>query len=110
LLSHSSLFFSVPPPSASLSDELVRVTSLSQSHSAALARIPTLESQLTAATRRLDAALQVIGEKEDELEELRGDMSSAKQSFKEQIQQLADELLQLKRQNGTAAPAAAKQA
>ena len=86
--------------SASLSDELVRLTSACQRDAAAVARSVQLESALSASTRRLEAALQIIGEKEDELEDLRADLAQAKQMFKTQIQQLADELTASKRNNG----------
>jgi chromosome segregation ATPase len=89
---------------AQLGDEVVRLTARHQSDAAALARVPELESSLSAAHKRLDAALAVIGEKmasererEVELEETRQDFAEAKQVFREQIQQLTQEIEQLKR-------------
>ena len=82
--------------SASLSDELVRLTSAVNRDAALLARLPELEAQLCAMSRRHDAALQVIGEKEEELQELRADWMEAKQMFGMQIQQLCDQITHFK--------------
>lgn len=83
--------------SASLSNELVRLTSSLHRDAAALSRLPQLEAQLAAVSRRHDAAMQVIGEKEEELQECRQDLQEAKDMFKEQIQALCGQIETLKK-------------
>lgn len=58
--------------------------------------IPQLESQLLSTTRRHDAACLIIGEKEDELEELRGETQQIKRMFQTQIDELCTKLAELK--------------
>ena len=84
-------------PPASLSNELVRLTSALHRDAAAVARLPQLEAQLASMSRRHDAAMQVIGEKEEELQECRQDLQEAKDMFKEQIQSLCGQIETLKK-------------
>ena len=83
---------------ASIADELVLLTSQLNAASLNMARIPQLESQLAAMTRRHDAACLIIGEKEEELEDLRGDLAQAKQMFQTQITQLCTQIEEMKKQ------------
>jgi prefoldin subunit 5 len=70
---------------------------------ALVARVPQLEAQLAAIERRHDAAIQIISDKEEELDELRNDMQQAKEMFRGQIVDLCEQIQTLKRANGTTA-------
>ena len=59
-------------------------------------KIPALEAQLKTITLRHAAAEQLIGEKEDELEDLRTDLQHVKQMFRQQVGDLLDEIAKLK--------------
>ena len=68
-----------------------------------LSRLPQLESQLLAMTRRHDAACLIIGEKEEELEDLRQDVQSVKSMFQGQIDTLCTTVAELKKKQAPAA-------
>jgi hypothetical protein len=59
-------------------------------------RVPQLENQLKTTSMRLDAAEQLIGEKEEELADLRQDLGHVKEMFRRQISDLLDEIGKMK--------------
>jgi CII-binding regulator of phage lambda lysogenization HflD len=76
-------------PAASLSEELVHLTSQLNSASTSAARLAAVDSALTAMTRRHDAACLIIAELNEEIEEIKEDAQQAKEVFKEQLTLIA---------------------
>jgi chromosome segregation ATPase len=83
---------------SSLSDELVLLTSQLNAASIGLARLPPLEAQLASLTQRYDAAVLLLGEKEETIDDLQQDVAEMKSVFQSQVEQLTTTIQELKKQ------------
>ena len=73
---------------------------------AAAERAPVLEAEVQEARRRLDVALEVLGERQDQIEALEEDVRDMKAIFHEQLSIAADQLVAARSATGTGAAAA----
>lgn len=83
-----------------LSDQLVSLRSENGELRSRADLVPQLEEQLHHISLRHEVALEVIGEKEDELLRMKDEAVQAKEAFRKQSENLIDELNRLKRQTG----------
>jgi len=82
-----------------LSDELVKVTMELEELQNAATRVPSLEQELTLLKDRHRAALEMLGEKTEEVQELRADILDVKEAYRDQINELLAQLEKLRRAN-----------
>ncbi|KAG0204082.1 hypothetical protein BGX33_008703 [Mortierella sp. NVP41] len=82
-----------------LSDELVKVTMELEELQSAAARVSGLEQELTLLKDRHRAALEMLGEKTEEVQELRADILDVKEAYRDQINELLAQLEKLRRAN-----------
>lgn len=80
----------------SLSDQLVEMKTASRRFSIESKKIPELESKILELTVRHEAALEVIGQKEEEVSELRADLQDVKDMFRLQVSELVDQIESLR--------------
>ncbi|KAG6489853.1 hypothetical protein ZIOFF_051134 [Zingiber officinale] len=74
----------------SLAEELVKMTEQCEKLRAEAATLPGLRAELEALRRRHSAALELMGERDEELEELRADIIDLKEMYREQVDLLVD--------------------
>ncbi len=60
-------------------------------------KVSEIDRKLKELTIRHDAALELIGSKEEELLELRADISDMKQVYRDQVSELMDQIDQLRK-------------
>ncbi|KAF9575360.1 TATA element modulatory factor 1 [Mortierella alpina] len=82
-----------------LSDELVRVTVELEDLQKAASRVPGLEQELGLLKERHRAALEMLGERTEEVQELKADLSDVKEAYRDQINDLLAQLEILRRTN-----------
>ncbi|XP_042417234.1 golgin candidate 5-like isoform X1 [Zingiber officinale] len=82
----------------SLAEELVKMTEQCEKLRAEAATLPGLRAELEALRRRHSAALELMGERDEELEELRADIIDLKEMYREQVDLLVDRLQTVKAQ------------
>ncbi|CAO3573416.1 unnamed protein product [Mortierella alpina] len=82
-----------------LSDELVRVTVELEDLQKAASRVPGLEQELGLLRERHRAALEMLGERTEEVQELKADLSDVKEAYRDQINDLLAQLERLRRTN-----------
>ncbi|KAF9116319.1 hypothetical protein BGW39_002771 [Mortierella sp. 14UC] len=82
-----------------LSDELVKVTMELEALQGAAVKVPSLEQELTLLKDRHRAALEMLGEKTEEVQELRADIVDVKEAYRDQINDLLSQLENLRRAN-----------
>src|SRR5690348_7965519 len=82
-----------------LSDELVKVTMELEELQGAAAKVPNLEQELTLLKDRHRAALEMLGEKTEEVQELRADILDVKEAYRDQINELLAQLEKLRKAN-----------
>ncbi|KAF9170951.1 hypothetical protein BGX21_000056 [Mortierella sp. AD011] len=82
-----------------LSDELVRVTVELEELQTQTSRAPNLEQELTLLQERHKAALEMLGERTEEVQELKADLADVKEAFRDQIGELLSQLDQSRRAN-----------
>ncbi|KAK3838569.1 MAG: hypothetical protein JOS17DRAFT_296986 [Linnemannia elongata] len=82
-----------------LSDELVKVTMELEELQDAAAKVPNLEQELTLLKDRHRAALEMLGEKTEEVQELRADILDVKEAYRDQINELLAQLEKLRKAN-----------
>ncbi|KAG0198784.1 TATA element modulatory factor 1 [Mortierella sp. GBA30] len=82
-----------------LSDELVRVTMELEELQIAATRVPGLEQELSLLRERHRAALEMLGERTEEVQELKADLSDVKEAYRDQINELLAQLENLRRTN-----------
>ncbi|KAF9951586.1 TATA element modulatory factor 1, partial [Mortierella alpina] len=82
-----------------LSDELVRVTVELEDLQKAASRVPGLEQELVLLRERHRAALEMLGERTEEVQELKADLSDVKEAYRDQINDLLAQLEKLRRTN-----------
>jgi len=79
----------------SLAEELVKMTNESEKLRIEVATLPGLKAELEALRRRHTSALELMGERDEELEELRADIADVKQMYREQVDMLVSQIEKL---------------
>ncbi|KAF9918410.1 hypothetical protein FBU30_000219 [Linnemannia zychae] len=82
-----------------LSDELVKVTMELEGLQNAASKVPNLEQELNLLKERHRAALEMLGEKTEEVQELKADILDVKEAYRDQINDLLSQLEKLRRAN-----------
>ncbi|KAK6912058.1 TATA element modulatory factor 1, TATA binding [Dillenia turbinata] len=76
----------------SLAEELVQMTAQCEKLRAEAAMLPGIRAELDALRRRHSAALELMGERDEELEELRADIVDLKEMYREQVNLLVNKI------------------
>lgn len=92
LASYMSRLASLESIRDSLADELVKMTEQCEKLRGEAAVLPGLRSELEALRRRHSAALELMGERDEELEELRADIVDLKEMYREQVNLLVNKI------------------
>eukprot|EP00252_Welwitschia_mirabilis_P005829 TRINITY_DN1642_c0_g2_i1.p1 TRINITY_DN1642_c0_g2~~TRINITY_DN1642_c0_g2_i1.p1 ORF type:complete len:993 (-),score=296.66 TRINITY_DN1642_c0_g2_i1:497-3475(-) len=79
----------------SLADELVKMTNECEKLRLEVAAIPGLKAELEALRGRHASALELMGERDEELEELRADLADVKEMYREQVEMLVSQIEKL---------------
>ncbi|KAF9102113.1 hypothetical protein BGX27_011177 [Mortierella sp. AM989] len=82
-----------------LSDELVRVTMELEELQRQASRVPGMEQELSLLQERHKAALEMLGERTEEVQELKADLVDVKEALRDQISELLSQLEQSRRAN-----------
>ncbi|KAF8930716.1 hypothetical protein BGZ58_008083 [Dissophora ornata] len=80
-----------------LSDELVRVTMELEELQIQATRVPGLEQELGLLQERHRAALEMLGERTEEVQELKADIADVKEAYRDQINELLGQLEKTRR-------------
>ncbi|KAG0321805.1 hypothetical protein BG000_003098 [Podila horticola] len=80
-----------------LSDELVKVTMELEELQSLAAKVPGLEQELHLLQERHKAALEMLGERTEEVQELRADIIDVKDAYRDQINELLSQLEESRR-------------
>ncbi|GMH17678.1 hypothetical protein Nepgr_019519 [Nepenthes gracilis] len=86
----------------SLAEELVKMTEQCEKLRSEAAVLPGIRAELEALRRRHTAALELMGERDEELEELRNDIVDLKEMYREQVNLLVNKIQILGSQMGAA--------
>ncbi|GAB4842243.1 hypothetical protein Ancab_012209 [Ancistrocladus abbreviatus] len=86
----------------SLAEELVKMTEQCEKLRLEAATLPGIRAELEAIRRRHTAALELMGERDEELEELRNDIVDLKEMYREQVNLLVNKIQILSSQMGAA--------
>lgn len=78
-----------------LAEELVKATTQCEKLRSEVASLPGLCSELESLRRRHTSALELMGERDEEVEELKADLADVKQMYREQIDMLINQIEQL---------------
>ncbi|CAI9779974.1 unnamed protein product [Fraxinus pennsylvanica] len=92
LTSYISRLASMESIRNSLAEELVKMTAQCEKLRAESAMLPGLRAELEALRRRHSAALELMGERDEELEELRADIVDLKEMYREQVNLLVNKI------------------
>ncbi|XP_020687505.1 golgin candidate 5 isoform X1 [Dendrobium catenatum] len=92
LASYISRLASTESTRDSLAEELVKLTRESEKFRTEAAFLPGIRAELDALRRRHNAALELMGERDEELEELRADIIDLKEMYREQIDLLVNRI------------------
>ncbi|GFQ07281.1 golgin candidate 5 [Phtheirospermum japonicum] len=95
LASYTSRLASLESIRDSLAEELVKMTAECEKLRAEAATLPGIRSELEALRRRHSAALELMGERDEELEELRADIVDLKEMYREQVNMLVNKIQRL---------------
>ncbi|KAF2323429.1 hypothetical protein GH714_035411 [Hevea brasiliensis] len=90
LASYMSRLTSMESIRDSLAEELVKMTAQCEKLRAESALLPGIRAELEALRRRHSAALELMGERDEELEELRADIVDLKEMYREQVNLLVN--------------------
>ncbi|CAK9161500.1 unnamed protein product [Ilex paraguariensis] len=90
LASYMSRLASMESIRDSLAEELVKMTAQCEKLQAEAAMLPGIRAELDALRRRHSAALELMGERDEELEELRADIMDLKEMYREQVNLLVN--------------------
>lgn len=102
LASYMSRLASMESIRDSLAEELVKMTSQCEKLQAESALLPGVRAELDALRRRHSAALELMGERDEELEELRADIVDLKEMYREQVNLLVNKIQILSTSSGNA--------
>ncbi|KAL3511775.1 hypothetical protein ACH5RR_024492 [Cinchona calisaya] len=92
LASYMSRLASMESIRDSLAEELVKMTAQCEKLHAEAALLPGLRAELEALRRRHSSALELMGERDEELEELRADIIDLKEMYREQVNLLVNKI------------------
>ncbi|KAG8643417.1 golgin candidate 5 isoform X2 [Manihot esculenta] len=92
LASYMSRLTSMESIRDSLAEELVKMTAQCEKLRAESALLPGVRAELEALRRRHSAALELMGERDEELEELRADIVDLKEMYREQVNLLVNKI------------------
>lgn len=92
LASYMSRLASMESIRDSLAEELVKMTAQCEKLRVEAALLPGLRAELEALRRRHSAALELMGERDEELEELRADIVDLKEMYREQVNMLVNKI------------------
>ncbi|KAI3980188.1 hypothetical protein MKX01_033329 [Papaver californicum] len=92
LASYMSRLASLESIRDSLAEELVKMTAEVEKLKLEAAILPGLRTELEALRRRHSAALELMGERDEELEELRADIMDVKEMYREQVNLLVNKI------------------
>ncbi|KAK7325165.1 hypothetical protein VNO77_29300 [Canavalia gladiata] len=92
LASYMSRLASMESIRDSLAEELVKMTEQCEKLRGEAVVLPGLRSELDALRRRHSAALELMGERDEELEELRADIVDLKEMYREQVNLLVNKI------------------
>ncbi|XVE52075.1 hypothetical protein DITRI_Ditri02bG0091900 [Diplodiscus trichospermus] len=92
LASYMSRLSSMESIRDSLAEELVKMTAQCEKLKAEAATLPGIRAELEALRRRHSAALELMGERDEELEELRADIVDLKEMYREQVNLLVNKI------------------
>ncbi|KAF0928294.1 hypothetical protein E2562_039405 [Oryza meyeriana var. granulata] len=95
LASYTSRLASLESIRNSLAEELVKMTEQCEKLRAEAAALPGLKAELEALKQRHFQALELMGERDEELEELRNDIVDLKEMYREQVDLLVSQLQSL---------------
>lgn len=102
LASYISRLTSLESIRDSLSEELVKLTEQSEKLRAEAALLPGIRAELDALRRRHSSALELMGERDEALEELRNDIADLKEMYREQVDLLVNKIQMLSSSAGAA--------
>ncbi|KAJ6706384.1 GOLGIN CANDIDATE 5 [Salix purpurea] len=102
LASYMSRLASMESIRDSLAEELVKMTAQCEKLQAESALLPGVRAELDALRRRHSAALELMGERDEELEELRADIVDLKEMYREQVNLLVNKIQILSTSSGNA--------
>ncbi|CAI9267511.1 unnamed protein product [Lactuca saligna] len=92
LASYMSRLASMESIRDSLAEELVKLTEECEKLRSEVSVLPGLKAELEALRRRHSAALELMGERDEELEELRADIVDLKEMYREQVNMLVNKI------------------
>lgn len=92
LASYMSRLASMESIRDSLAEELVKMTEQCEKLRAEAATLPGIRAELESLRRRHSAALELMGERDEELEELRADIIDLKEMYREQVNLLVNKI------------------
>lgn len=92
LASYMSRLASMESIRDSLAEELVKMTAQCEKLRTEAALLPGLRAELEALRRRHSSALELMGERDEELEELRADIIDLKEMYREQVNLLVNKI------------------
>ncbi|XP_021892113.1 golgin candidate 5-like [Carica papaya] len=92
LASYMSRLASMESIRDSLAEELVKMTAQCEKLRAEATMLPSIRAELEALRRRHSAALELMGERDEELEELRADIVDLKEMYREQVNLLVNKI------------------
>ncbi|XP_044496538.1 golgin candidate 5-like isoform X2 [Mangifera indica] len=102
LASYMSRLASMEKIRDSLAEELVKMTGQCEKLRAEAAMLPGIRAELDALRRRHAAALELMGERDEELEELRADIVDLKEMYREQVNLLVNKIQVMSSSMGSA--------
>ncbi|KAK4780336.1 hypothetical protein SAY87_016442 [Trapa incisa] len=92
LASYTSRLASMESIRDSLAEELVKLTAQCEKLRSEASVVPSIRAELEALRRRHSAALELMGERDEELEELRADIDDLKEMYREQVSLLVNQI------------------
>ncbi|KAL4583884.1 hypothetical protein LXL04_008469 [Taraxacum kok-saghyz] len=92
LQSYISRLASMESIRESLSEELVKMTKECEKLRSEVGLLPSIKAELEALRIRHSAALELMGERDEELEELRADIVDVKEMYREQVNMLVNKI------------------
>lgn len=102
LASYMSRLASMESIRDSLAEELVKMTEQCEKLRTEAAMLPGIRAELESLRQRHTAALELMGERDEELEELRNDIVDLKEMYREQVNLLVNKIQMLSSQIGAA--------
>ncbi|PSS17932.1 Golgin candidate like [Actinidia chinensis var. chinensis] len=102
LASYMSRLASLESIRDSLAEELVKMTAQCEKLREEASVLPGIQAELDALRRRHSAALELMGERDEELEELRADIVDLKEMYREQVNLLVNKIQMMSPSLGSA--------